>query len=90
MSKKATEFQKKEMSKLYRGKEIFKPMNAGWIDDHVGAVEVDSPGLSREADKIVGIDLRKITIGQLMCATLLGKICASDHAMNVKGHLILR
>ena len=25
MSKKATEFQKKEMSKMYRGKEIFKP-----------------------------------------------------------------
>ena len=24
MSKKATEFQKKEMSKMYRGKEIFK------------------------------------------------------------------
>ena len=33
MSKKATEFQKKEMSKMYRGKEIFKPLNTGWIDD---------------------------------------------------------
>ena len=29
MSKKATEFQKKEMSKMYRGKEIFKPLNTG-------------------------------------------------------------
>ena len=27
MSKKATEFQKKEMSKRFRGKEIFKPLN---------------------------------------------------------------
>ncbi len=29
MSKKATEFQKKEMSKMYRGTEIFKPLNTG-------------------------------------------------------------
>ena len=29
MSKKATEFQKKEMSKMYRGKEIFKPLRVG-------------------------------------------------------------
>ena len=29
MSKQATEFQKKEMSKMYRGKEIFKPLNTG-------------------------------------------------------------
>ena len=27
MSKKATEFRKKEMSKMFRGKEIFKPLN---------------------------------------------------------------
>ena len=27
ISKKATEFQKKEMSRMYRGKEIFKPLN---------------------------------------------------------------
>ena len=37
MSKKATEFQKKEMSKMFRGKEIFKPLNTGWVDGHVGA-----------------------------------------------------
>ena len=42
MSKEATEFQKKEMSKMFRGKEIFKPLNTGWVDGHVGAVEVDS------------------------------------------------
>ena len=40
MSKKATEFQKKEMSKMYRGKEIFKPLNTGWIDDHVARAGV--------------------------------------------------
>ena len=38
MSKKATEFQKKEMSRMYRGKEIFKPLNTGWIDANVACV----------------------------------------------------
>lgn len=38
MSKKATEFQKVAMSLMYRGKQIFKPLNTGWIDDHVGCV----------------------------------------------------
>ena len=38
MSKKATEFQKKAMSKMYRGKEIFKPLNTGWIDENVACV----------------------------------------------------
>lgn len=38
MSREATEFQKKEMSKMYRGKEIFKPLNTGWIDEHVACV----------------------------------------------------
>lgn len=26
------------MSRIYRGKEIFKPLNTGWIDDHVACV----------------------------------------------------
>ncbi len=38
MSKKATEFQKKSMSKMYRGKQIFKPLNTGWIDENVACV----------------------------------------------------
>ena len=38
MSRKATEFQKKEMSRIYRGREIFKPLNTGWIDGHVACV----------------------------------------------------
>ena len=36
--KKATEFQRKEMSRMYRGKEIFKPLNTGWIDENVACV----------------------------------------------------
>ena len=38
MSKKASNFQKKAMSLGYRGKEIFKPLNTGHIDDHVACV----------------------------------------------------
>lgn len=38
MSKRASNFQKKVMSLGYRGKEIFKPLNTGWIDDHVACV----------------------------------------------------
>ena len=38
MSKKASNFQKVVMSWGYRGKEIFKPLNTGWIDDHVACV----------------------------------------------------
>ena len=38
MSKKASNFQKKVMSFGYRGKEIFKPLNTGWIDEHVACV----------------------------------------------------
>ena len=38
MSKEATEFQRKSMSRMYRGKEIFKPLNTGWIDENVACV----------------------------------------------------
>ena len=38
MSKKATEFQRVAMSRTYRGKEIFKPLNTGWIDENVACV----------------------------------------------------
>ena len=38
MSKKATEFQRVAMSQIYRGKEIFKPLNTGWIDENVACV----------------------------------------------------
>ena len=38
MSRKASNFQKVVMSIGYRGKEIFKPLNTGWIDDHVACV----------------------------------------------------
>ena len=38
MSKQATEFQRKAMSRMYRGKEIFKPLNTGRIDENVACV----------------------------------------------------
>ena len=38
MSRKASQFQKKAMSRIYRGKEIFKPLNTGRIDGHVSCI----------------------------------------------------
>ena len=58
MSKKATEFQKKEMSKMYRGKEIFKPLNTGWIDENVACVRewVANIFFYRKGDATIMID----------------------------------
>ena len=38
MSKKNKKNKKKAMSRMYRGKEIFKPLNTGWIDENVACV----------------------------------------------------
>ena len=38
MARKDSENQKKSMSVLFRGKAIFKPLNTGWIDEHVACV----------------------------------------------------
>ena len=38
MARKDSENQKKFMSRVFRGKEIFKPLNTGWIDEHVACV----------------------------------------------------
>ena len=38
MSKKDSQQQKMGMSILFRGRNIFKPLNTGWIDDHVACV----------------------------------------------------
>ena len=38
MSRKATEDQRKSMSRLFRGTQIFKPLNTGRIDEHVACV----------------------------------------------------
>ena len=38
MARKDSENQKKSMGIMFRGKEIFKPLNTGWIDDHVACV----------------------------------------------------
>ena len=58
MSKKATEFQKREMSKMYRGKEIFKPLNTGWVDEHVACVRewVANIFFYRKGDTTIMID----------------------------------
>ena len=58
MSKQATEFQKKEMSRMYRGKQIFKPLNTGWIDEHVACVRewVANIFFYRRGDTTIMID----------------------------------
>ena len=38
MSRKASEFQEKIMSRIYRGREIFKPLNTGRIDERVSCI----------------------------------------------------
>lgn len=58
MSKEATEFQRKSMSRMYRGKQIFKPTNTGWIDDHVASVRewVANIFFYRKGDATIMID----------------------------------
>ena len=58
MSKQATEFQKKEMSKMYRGKAIFKPLNTGWIDENVACVRewVANIFFYRKGDAVLMVD----------------------------------
>ena len=38
MSRKDTENQRRSMSRIYRGTQIFKPLNTGRIDEHVSCV----------------------------------------------------
>lgn len=38
MSKQASKFQKAFMSRVYRGKEIFKPLNTGFVDEYVASI----------------------------------------------------
>ena len=54
MSKKATEFQQKTMSRMYRGKEIFKPLNTGWIDENMQLAKMS---LERRTDLCCQRDL---------------------------------
>ena len=58
ISRKATEFQRKEMSRMYRGKEIFKPLNTGWVDEHVACVRewVANIFFYRKGDTVIMID----------------------------------
>ena len=63
MSKKATEFQRKAMSKMYRGKEIFKPLNTGWINENVACVRewVANIFFYRKGDTTIMIDVLPFT-----------------------------
>ena len=58
MSRKATEFQKKAMSRMYRGTEIFKPLNTGWIDENLACVRewVANIFFYRKGDTTIMID----------------------------------
>ena len=58
MSKKATEFQRQAMSRMYRGKEIFKPLNTGWIDENVACVRewVANIFFYRKGDTTIMVD----------------------------------
>ena len=58
MSKQATEFQRVAMSRMYRGKEIFKPLNTGWIDEHTASVRewVANIFFYRKGDTTIMID----------------------------------
>ena len=58
MSKEATEFQRKSMSRMYRGTQIFKPTNTGWIDAYVASVRewVANIFFYRKGDATIMID----------------------------------
>lgn len=58
MSKQASAFQIKVMAWLYRGKGIFKPLNTGWIDEHVAAVReyVANIYFYKKGERILMID----------------------------------
>lgn len=58
MSKKATEFQRKAMSIMYRGKEIFKPLNTGRINENVACVRewIANIFFYRKGDTTIMID----------------------------------
>ena len=58
MSKQASEFQIREMSRMYRGKQIFKPLNTGWIDEHVACVReyVANIFFYRKGDAVIMLD----------------------------------
>ena len=58
MSKKATEFQRKAMSRMYRGKEIFKPLNTGWLDENIACLRewVANIFFYRKGDTVIMID----------------------------------
>jgi hypothetical protein len=51
MARKDTENQKRSMSKLFRGRAIFKPLNTGRIDEHVACVRIDLQAFKYRPDR---------------------------------------
>ena len=66
MSKKATEFQRKAMSWMYRGKEIFKPLNTGWID------AISSEDMARQIEGVEDL-IVKLGAGTTPCIRVYNK-----------------
>lgn len=61
MSKKATELQRKEMSKMYRGTEIFNPLNTGYNDLKDPSVSGFFRFLSKVGDGMMKMQIVKLS-----------------------------
>ena len=64
MARKDSENQKKTMSLMFRGKEIFKPLNTGWINAHVACVRewVANIFFYTKNGRTIMIDAKNLTI----------------------------
>ena len=64
MARKDSENQKKTMSLMFRGKEIFKPLNTGWINAHVACVRewVANIFFDTKNGRTIMIDAKNLTI----------------------------
>ena len=84
MSKKATEFQRKAMSRMYRGKEIFKPLNTGWIDENVACVRewVANIFFYRKGDTTI----KNKTV--LIIAHRMRTVAGADHVVVLSGGIV--
>lgn len=58
MSKKATEYQIKKLSKAFQGRGLAKPLNTGWIDEHVATVRewIANIYFYKKGDQVLMID----------------------------------
>lgn len=82
---------------IFVGNNVCASETAAYLPEKNVLFAFTSAAGHRESNYVDSVDLRKITVGplrgaayrktcfrffKLMCATVLGKICASDHAMN--------